>query len=168
MLRYTLQFLDAYLKADAVARAFLQKTPSENCVPQHLLTVNYRAAAGPSVSFDRFRMEVGRQGFDYLSEIYATMRKERSEFKLAEDDVDGWALDLLDAEHLPEAITLLKFNVEMHPGSGAADTSLGTAYQMRGDRQSAMDSYHRALGKDPMNADARLKLSKLADSTSND
>ena len=146
---------------------FCRKRPRKTACPS-VITVNYRAAAGPSVSFDRFRMEVGRQGFDYLSEIYATMRKERSEFKLAEDDVDGWALDLLDAEHLPEAITLLKFNVEMHPGSGAADTSLGTAYQMRGDRQSAMDSYHRALGKDPMNADARLKLSKLADSTSND
>ena len=44
--RYSLEFLDAYLKRDAAAMGFLKKTPAENDVPPHLMTVNFRAAKG--------------------------------------------------------------------------------------------------------------------------
>ena len=42
--RYTLEFLDAYLKHDAAAMEFLKKNPAENGVPPHMMTVEYRAA----------------------------------------------------------------------------------------------------------------------------
>jgi pimeloyl-ACP methyl ester carboxylesterase len=41
---YTLKFLDAYLKHDASAKAFLAKTPAENQVPKHFMGVKFRAA----------------------------------------------------------------------------------------------------------------------------
>ena len=37
MARYTLEFLNAYLKHDATATAFLRRTPGENGVPKHLI-----------------------------------------------------------------------------------------------------------------------------------
>ncbi len=43
--RYTLEFLDAYLKHDSVAMAFLRRTPSENEVPKHLIAATFRAAS---------------------------------------------------------------------------------------------------------------------------
>jgi Dienelactone hydrolase and related enzymes len=42
--RYTLEFLDAYLKHDTEAQAFLRNTPAANGVPKHIMSVNFRAA----------------------------------------------------------------------------------------------------------------------------
>jgi len=43
--RYTLAFLDAYLKRDSAALAYLKKTPRENGAPRHFMTVSFRAAS---------------------------------------------------------------------------------------------------------------------------
>lgn len=49
--RYTLEFLNAYLKNDSQAGAFLKNTPAENGVPQHLVAITMRKAqAKPGVS----------------------------------------------------------------------------------------------------------------------
>ena len=48
--RYTLQFLNAYLKHDEAAIAFLGRAPAENGVPRHLIGANFRPASdNPSV-----------------------------------------------------------------------------------------------------------------------
>ena len=41
---YTLRFLDAYLKHDALGKAFLEKTPAENGVPKHFMGIAFHAA----------------------------------------------------------------------------------------------------------------------------
>ena len=50
--RYTVNFLDAYLKHDDVAMGFLKKTPAENGVPRHFMATSFRPAlrASPSGS----------------------------------------------------------------------------------------------------------------------
>jgi predicted dienelactone hydrolase len=45
---YTLNFLNAYLKHDASAKAFLAKTPADNGVPKHFMDIRFRAAQKPS------------------------------------------------------------------------------------------------------------------------
>ncbi len=45
MARYTREFLDAYLKHDRAAMAFLRRTPAENGVPKHLIAEDVRMAA---------------------------------------------------------------------------------------------------------------------------
>jgi len=46
MARYTLAFMDAYLKHDAEALSFLKKTAAENAVPKHFMFVTYRGGGG--------------------------------------------------------------------------------------------------------------------------
>jgi pimeloyl-ACP methyl ester carboxylesterase len=41
---YTLNFLNAYLKHDASAKAFLERTPAENGVPKHFMGTTFRPA----------------------------------------------------------------------------------------------------------------------------
>ena len=41
---YTLNFLNAYLKHDASAKAFLERTPAENGVPKHFMGITFRVA----------------------------------------------------------------------------------------------------------------------------
>ncbi len=90
MARYTLSFLDAYLKQDPSAVAFLRRSPRENGAPPHLLTAELRAAKGPPPTLDAFRAELGRQGFDHAAEVFAELKKSEPDFKLDETTLNDW------------------------------------------------------------------------------
>lgn len=44
--RFTLEFLNAYLKHDPASMAFLKNTPAQNDVPKHLIAASFRPASG--------------------------------------------------------------------------------------------------------------------------
>jgi dienelactone hydrolase len=161
--RYTLHFLDAYLKHDAAAMAWIKKAPAENGVPQHLLSVSYHPAKGLPATLESFRAELGRQGFDHAEEVYAAMRKESPDFKLEESAVNSWGHELMTDNHLPEAIDIFLLNVKNYPGSGDAYDSLGEAYMKSGQRQLAIDSYKKSLEREPSNDNAKEKLKELGE-----
>jgi pimeloyl-ACP methyl ester carboxylesterase len=148
--RYTRAFLDAYLKHDATALAFLKKPPAENGVPQHVMAVSYRAGVGSPASFEGFRREIGRQGFDRAADIYATLQKEKPDFKLTAVDLESWAEELMRGKHLREAVTLLQLGLKMYPESGALYERLGDAYSKSGEKQRAIESYRMSLEKLPL------------------
>jgi pimeloyl-ACP methyl ester carboxylesterase len=50
---YTLNFLDAYLKHDALANAFLERTPAKNGVPKHFMGISFRPAHKVSPAKDK-------------------------------------------------------------------------------------------------------------------
>ena len=47
--RYTMEFLNAYLKNESQAGEFLKRTPAENGVPQHLMAITIRRAQAKAV-----------------------------------------------------------------------------------------------------------------------
>jgi tetratricopeptide (TPR) repeat protein len=159
--RYTLEFLDAYLKQDAQAMAFLKKTPAEVGVPPHMMTVDFRAGKGIPATLDAFRAELGRQGFDHAQEIYAAMLKDQPDFKMDESAVNLWAYDLMEKDHLTEATELFKLNVQVFPGSWNAYDSLGEAYMKAGQKQLAIDNYKKSLELNAANDNAKEKLKAL-------
>jgi tetratricopeptide (TPR) repeat protein len=159
--RYTLEFLDAYLKHDTQAMAFLKKTPAEVGVPPHMMTVDFRAGKGIPPSLDGFRAELGRQGFDHAPAVYAAMVKDQPDFKLDEDVVIQWAYDLMEKNHLPEAIDLFKLDVQLFPSSWNAYDVLGEAYMKAGQKQLAIENYKKSLELNPANDDAKDKLKVL-------
>jgi pimeloyl-ACP methyl ester carboxylesterase len=161
MTRYTLEFLDAYLKHDGTAANFLKKNPAENGVPPHLLTVNFRPAKGVPDTFEGLRVEAGKEGFDHLVELYAAMQKEKPNFKVDDTTMHLWATELEDEGHLPEAIDVLKLEVHTYPEWGDSYERLGEAYQDSGQKQLALESYKKALEKNPANASVKGKLQKL-------
>jgi dienelactone hydrolase/predicted negative regulator of RcsB-dependent stress response len=165
--RYTLHFLDAYLKHDAESMAWLKKTPAENGVPKHFMSVNFRAAKGRPATLETFRAELGQKGFDHAEELYAAMQKEKSDFKLDEGAVTTWGNDLVAENHLPEAIDVLKLNAKNNPNSANAYDSLGKAYLKAGQKQLAIDSFKKSLENDPDNENAKKELKELGEPTPN-
>jgi tetratricopeptide (TPR) repeat protein len=129
------------------------------------MTVNYRPAKGVPASLDAFRVELGRQGFDHATDVYAAMQKEKSDFKHDETAVNSWAYELMNDNNLSEAIILLKLNVQSYPDSGNAYDSLGGAYMKSGQKQLAIENYKKSLEKDPTNDNAKQKLKDLEGST---
>jgi hypothetical protein len=89
-----------------MALAYLKKKPVDNGVPDHFMTVNFRAAKGIPASYAAFRAEIGRRGFDQGDAIYAAMKKDKPGFKLEESAIDSWGDELIDDHHLSEAIVL--------------------------------------------------------------
>jgi tetratricopeptide (TPR) repeat protein len=63
--------------------------------------------------------------------------------------------------HLPEAIDLLKLNVQVYPNSWNAYDSLGEAYMKAGQKQLAIDNYKKSLELNPANDGAKEKLKVL-------
>jgi tetratricopeptide (TPR) repeat protein len=161
MARYTLKFLDAYLKHDAEAMEFLTASPQANGVPRHYVAVSYRRAAPVALSLEDFRSETGRRGFERAAEVYEAFRKEEPGFRLDERSLGDWADELINVDHLSEAIALLKLNVQTHPDSSNAYGSLAEAYGLSGQKQSAVSTYQQALARDPGNEVARRKLEDL-------
>jgi tetratricopeptide (TPR) repeat protein len=161
--RYTVHFLDAYLKHDAAAMAWLKKTPADNGAPNHFLSASYRPAKGLPATLESFRIELGRQGFDHAEDVYAAMQKESPSLKLDESAVNSWGFELLSDNHLPEAIDILRLNAKNYPDSGDVYDSLGEAYMQSGQKQLAIDSYKKSLEKDPSNDNARQKLKDLGE-----
>ena len=159
--RYTLHFLDAYLKQDAAAMAWLKNTPAENGLPPHFISVDFRAANGIPASVESFRAELGRRGFDHISDIYAAMQKDNPDFKLDKSMLTAWGDDLIGENALPEAIDLLKFEVQTYPDTSSGHATLAEAYMKAGQNQLAIESYKKALAINPDNEDAKKKLKEL-------
>ena len=158
--RYSLKFLDAYLKNDVEALAFLKSRLSENRVPQHLMAVSFRGASATTVSFASFRAEVGRQGFDHLTDIYESTRKNAPDFRLDADTVSSWGYDLIAIGHPVQAIEVMKLAIQIDPNVGSL-IGLAEAYRKAGQTKSAVETYQKVLEKDPQNIAATQRLSEL-------
>jgi tetratricopeptide (TPR) repeat protein len=163
--RYVLAFMDSYLKGDAAGTTFLKNTPAENGAPAHFISVNFRKAKGLTPTLDTLKIEAGKQGFDHLAAIYAGMKKDTPDLKPSANQMGAWADDLITADHLPEAIDVLKLNVEMYPNGALSFqpyTALGDAYAQAGQKDLAIQSYKTQLEKTPFAAAVAEKMKALA------
>jgi peptidylprolyl isomerase len=78
-----------------------------------------------------------------------------------EGDLNGLGYRLLRGKRVPEAIEILKLNVEAYPNSANVYDSLGEAYFVSGNTPLAIQNYEKSLSLDPANANAAMMLKKL-------
>jgi tetratricopeptide (TPR) repeat protein len=139
----------------------VEEDPRGDGAPPHFIAVNYRPGKGLPASMEAFRTELGRRGFDHASEIYAAMQKDNPDFKLDKTTLTAWGDDLISENALPEAVSLLKFEVQIYPDTSSGHASLAEAYIKSGQKQLAIDNYKKALEINPENNDAKEKLKEL-------
>ncbi|WP_175048221.1 tetratricopeptide repeat protein [Duganella vulcania] len=161
MARYTLQFLDAYLKGQASAKAFLSKPPKQNGVPDHLLTVSARMSEGAPPTLEMLAYEAAKSGFADIQQVYEKMRKREPKFEVSEDNFNSWGYQLLRAGDKQGAIAVFKLAAVLHPDSGNAHDSLAEAYEAAQDKPLAIQHYQRALELNPKNGNAVQHLKSL-------
>jgi len=158
---YILRFLDAYLKDDAQARAFLAKAPVDNGIPAYAATMEARPAAGPAPGRTALAMELARRGFEHAHAAYQAMRAREAGFALKEDELNEWGYGLLQAGEPAQAIEIFKLATLLYPSSANAFDSLAEAYEGRGDKPNAILHYQRSLQLNPQNDNARRHLALL-------
>jgi len=79
----------------------------------------------------------------------------------SEQDINTLGYRLLRRRRVPEAIEILKLNVEAYPNSANVYDSLGEAYFVGGNTPQAIQNYEKSLSLDPANTNAAMMLKKL-------
>ncbi|QGZ41965.1 dienelactone hydrolase family protein [Pseudoduganella flava] len=161
MARYVLGFLDAHLKNDAQARAFLANQPVANGAPKHTISLDARPGSGAPPTRENFASQLAERGFDKAFDIYNTMQARGATFKLRSSDINSWGYELLSAGLLAESVAIFEFGTRLLPTDANLYDSLGEAQAAAGKREDAVRSYRRSLELDPNNHNAVDRLKTL-------
>lgn len=159
--RYARAFLDAYLKQDAAAMAFMKNTPRENGAPPHLMSLDARPAKAKAPTEKAFIAEFRRRKFAEAGAIYAAMRADEEKFALNPLKLNAWGYELLRDKKADGAIELFKLAIAIEPKWGGVHDSLAEAYEAIGETALAIRSYERALALDPTLASSAQRLTVL-------
>lgn len=123
--RYVLAFLNANLRHDAAARAWLARSPADNGVPPGVVEVAFRPArAEPPPTIDGFARYAGAHGFEALRSLADSIHQADSTYGLSEDDAGLWAQLLGDEGQQARALWVRRWTVERFPDSRGAQGSL--------------------------------------------
>jgi len=158
---YVLHFLDAYLKDDAGARAWLAKPPVENGIPAYMSTMEARPAAGKPPGRMQLAAELAQRGFEHAQDAYQAMRAREPSFELKDAELNEWGYGLLHAGQAAQAVEIFKLATVLYPSSWNAFDSLAEAYELRSDKPNAILHYQRSLQLEPANDNARQHLQAL-------
>ena len=159
--RYAQRFLDAYLKQDAGAMAFLKSDPQKNGAPEGWTQFISRPGKGAPPSAERLAEQLVRRGYGEAHAVFQEMRAKDPDFMLSENALHYWGHMLMDGGKPKQAIEILKLDTLLHADNPWPFISLGEAYQQDKQPGPAIQSLQRALQIEPGNRRAESLLKAL-------
>jgi CubicO group peptidase (beta-lactamase class C family) len=115
---------------------------------------------GLSLPVKRLRIALIADGFANPRRTYDRLKRE-PDFRVSEDDLNGWGGMLLDAGNARQAVAVFGLNASLHPDSANALDSLAMGYEAATDRPRAIANYEASLKRDPDNGHAADRLTVL-------
>jgi dienelactone hydrolase len=161
--RFTLAFLNSYMKPARAIDALLTGPPEKNGIPNDEVTIVRRIALHPHRTVSDFVHTVGVDHLASAPEALARIRANDPTYVLPERDVNALAYRLFFSGHQTEAEGLCRLNVAMYPKSVAAYYSLAETYFLLNERARAIENFERVVALDPSNAGAVARLKQLRD-----
>ena len=119
---------------------------------------------GLSPAIKKLRTELLKQGFDKSAAIAASLKKKDPLFTLNENELNGWAYQLLGLKEVHKALSIFKLNVKLYPESANAYDSLGEILEITGDNKEALLNYKKSLSLNPDNRNAVQRIKVLSGS----
>jgi tetratricopeptide (TPR) repeat protein len=155
---YVLQFLNAYVKQDAPAKALLGRTPAESGVPRHIMEIRF----GPKSFAERMRSAAGA-GEESAWKAFQSFAADRMHRYMTgeETTINRVGYAFLQEKNPSSAVVLFKLNTRAYPDSANAWDSLGDGYEATNDIQDARMAYARSVELNPDNEHAKGELVKL-------
>ena len=160
-LRYVKEFLDAYLRQDGHALAFLKNQPTKNGAPAQMMALEIRPASMPLLTSENFITTFAAHGFAGAEAIYARMRVQSPDFALRPLQLHMWGSELMARKNAKGAVELFKLAGVINPRYGDTFNSLGEAYESLGETALAKLAYEHALDVDPHLANSAARLQAL-------
>lgn len=159
--RYVRAFLDAYMRGDASALAFVRNTPAANAVPAHLLAVDVHKAEGEAPMLATLAAQYARAGHKDLEPIYRAMARRAPGFKPDERALISWGEKFLDLKRHVEAAEIYRLTASLYPDSGRTAFYLAMTYDRMHDNASALAAYRRVLEFWPDQVEASQAIVRL-------
>jgi len=160
--KYTLHFLNAYLKDDVSGLAFLENSPADNGVPSGLLTRMVKHPRVEAFDFRDFNDLASRQGYQNLYQLYESTVKKRGLPKLPEGPLNTLGLQLVFNPITSEqGINVFLLAVKLYPNSANLYDSLAEGYLFIGDEERAIESFEKSLRLFGGNQNAIDRLKQL-------
>ncbi|MRW84607.1 dienelactone hydrolase [Pseudoduganella sp. FT26W] len=160
-MRYVQQFLNAYLKDDAQALAFLQKPATGNGSPHHMMTIEQRHGKETPPGFDNLALELNTKGYAQAQAAYQRMRQLDPGFHPGESQLNMWGYGLQRSGRAGDAVEVMKLAVSIYPDSWNLYDSLAEMYEAAGDKALAVKNYRRSLELNAGNQNAVEHLKVL-------
>jgi tetratricopeptide (TPR) repeat protein len=161
--RYTREFLDAYLKKDAAALAFINNTPSANKAPLHMVAVDIRRSKGEvPPTLENFVARLAAEGFDKAIPLYDRFAKQDAAFKPDPNEINAWGGQLYRLNKYPESREIFRLGTHLYPEEVFLLSNLGELQAKTGQAGEALKTYRRVLELDPKNDDATAYLKEHA------
>lgn len=108
------------------------------------------------------RIRLRGRGFEHAAEVYDELKRQDSNFRPSESDLNDWAYRMLNGGGKPkEALEIFKLNASLYPDSANVYDSLAEAFEANGERAQAVRNYRRSLELDPNNKNAAVRLKQL-------
>lgn len=160
--RYIANFVDAYLKEDKEAMAFMQRTPPENKAPRHMMSLNVSRGKGTPATRDTFLAQIGEHGFGQIVEIYDALHAKNPELTVDPVEIDNWGGELLKMGRAQDAVQVFRLGLHAYPEPiDFLYDDLAEAYEKAGDRVQAIANYKRTLEINPKHVHAADRLKAL-------
>lgn len=156
---YARQFLDAYLKNDAGALAFLKQSPARHGIGPQVMSMEFQPASATLVGEADFLRAFAKAEYRNAQEIYTRMSAQSPDFQLSPVNLNTLGYQLLRANNARGAVELFKLATFIEPKYGNAFDSEGEAYEALGETGPAIAAYEKAVAVDKkqVNAIERLK-----------
>lgn len=155
-MRYVARFLDAYLKNDGAALAFVTGTPAANGAPPHMMVADIRRAKAQAPTLDNFVARLAVTGFDQAIPVYRDFAARG--LKLEPNAIAGWGDQLELLGRPAQAREVFRLGTSLYPELGFLVDGLAQMQARTGQEQEALRSYRRLLELDPKHADAAQYL----------
>lgn len=161
-IRYVQNFLDAYLKQDKAAYAFINNSAKANKSPPHMLTTDIRHRSGTPPTMESFVRALNERGFQHAATILKEMKADDAAFTPGDQNsLNAWGYQLLRAGRKTESVEIFRLATQLYPNDANLFDSLGEACEAVGAVRDAVGNYQRSLELNPKNNNARERLKAL-------
>ena len=160
--RYTLHFLDAFLKNDAEGLAFMENSPTDNGIKNGLLTYTSKAPKKQAFTFQNFNDLAANQQYKHLRELYDTTLKKHPEMELPEGNLNNLGLQLIfNRKTSEQGIQVFLLATHIYPNSANLFDSLAEGYLYMNNTEKAIASFEKSLALNSENQNAIDRLKEL-------
>ena len=160
--KYTLSFLNAFLKDDNSSLAFIENNPSENGIKNGLITQRAKQPESEAFSFKDFNDLASNQNYESLIELFDSTMKKNPSLKLPEGNLNTLGLQLVFNPNTSEqGINVFLLATKLYPNSSNLFDSLAEGYLFMGDKEKAIESFEKSLELNSQNQNAINRLKQL-------
>jgi hypothetical protein len=160
--RYTLAFLNAYLKNDTKALRFLHNSPAENGINKGDISKKQKDPEVLPFSFQDFNELAMEQEYTSLDKLYKTVLLKHPSFELGEGNLNNLGLQLVfNPKTSAKGINTLLLAVTVYPKSANLFDSLAEGYLYIKDKGKAIHYFEKSLELDASNQNASNRLQML-------